>query len=162
MKLFAAVAICLIGSVAQGAEPLEISPLRNIKPEGKGDGSNWTISFTPSYLAANREIITQPTVTFDVASGECAQGDASVVKMHGGFEVKVQQKICVGVVDGKTIIAGWLVSPGAVPKPLMDESLTEYGVGIKFVFDGNQLEADQSIYKFKAAKKASVDTNASS
>lgn len=155
MKLMCAVALSLIGSFAHAAEPMEIQPISIIKPAGKGDGTRWTVSFTPSYLAEGQKSVTQPTVTFDVVSGECALGVSSVVKMHGGFEAKVQQKICVGEVDGKNVIVGWLVAPGATPKPLMDESLTEYGEGIKFVFDGNYLEADQSIYKFKAVKKTS-------
>jgi hypothetical protein len=155
MKLFCALALVLFGSVAHAAEPMEIWAIENIKPAGKGDGSTWTVSFTPKYLAENRQDVTQPTVTFTVVSGECAVGVASVVSMHGGFTARVQQKICVGLVGGKTAIVGWLVAPGSSPKPLMDESLTEYGQGISVVFDGTYLESDQSIYKFKAEKTAS-------
>lgn len=161
MKLIYAAALSLIGSIAHAAEPLEIMPLSIYKPAGKGDGTSWKVSFTPSYLAEDQKSVTQPTVTFTVASGECALGASSVVPMRGNFTAKVQQKICVGEVDGRTVIVGWLVAPGATPKPLMDESSTEYGTGINFVFDGNYLEAAQSVYKFKAEKQAGPDKTAS-
>lgn len=157
MKLICAVILCLVGSVAQAQDPLEIMPLMIFKPEGKGDGSKWKVSFTPSYLGEDKKNVTQPTVTFDVESGECATGASSTVSMRGNFTVKVQQKICVGVKDGRTVIVGWLVAPGATPKPLMDESLTEYGTGINFILDGDYLEADQSVYKFKAEKQIGSD-----
>lgn len=161
MKLLFAVVLSVIGGVAHAQEPLEIMPLQIFKPTGQGDGSKWKVSFTPSYLGEGQKDVTQPTVTFDIASGECATGVSSVVSMHGDFTAKVQQKICVGVKDGKTLIVGWLVAPGATPKPLMDESLTEYGTGINFVFDGNYLEAAQSVYKFKAEKQIGQDKTAS-
>lgn len=161
MKLICALILSLLGSAAQAQEPLEIFPLKLFKPEGKGDGSKWKVSFTPGYVGEDQKDVIQPTVTFDVESGECATGASSIVSMHGNFTAKVQQKICVGVKDGRTLIVGWLVAPGATPKPLMDASSTEYGTGITFVFDGNYLEAAQSVYKFKAEKQIGPDKTAS-
>jgi hypothetical protein len=161
MKLILAAAISLIACAAHAKDQVEILPTSIFQPAGKGDGSYWTVSFTPSYLDENRKDVTQPTVTFNVASGKCVLGASNVVSMKGNFSAKVTQKICVGQVDGKNVIVGWLVAPGAEPKPFTGEAETEYGVGIHFVFDGNYLEADQSIYKFKATKQTGSTKSAS-
>lgn len=161
MKLIYAAALSLIAFAAQAADQVEVLPISIFQPKGKADDSKWTVSFTPSYLDDNRKVVTQPTVTFNVTSGECAMGASNVVQMKGDFSAKVTQKICVGQVNGKNVIVGWLVAPGSTPKPFTGESDTEYGTGIHFIFDGDYLEADQSIYKFKAVKQTTSAKSAS-
>lgn len=153
MKLIYTAALLLIASIAQAGEQSNVLPINVYPPKGDGDGSLWKVSFTPSYLDEAGESVTQPTVTLSVKSGSCGYGATNIVKMRGGFSAKVSQKVCVGSVNGKNVIVGWLVAPGASPKPMVGADATEYGTGIRYVFQGDYLEAGQSIYTFKAEKQ---------
>ncbi|EPG8944082.1 hypothetical protein L4Z64_001489 [Pseudomonas aeruginosa] len=155
MKLIYTAALLLIATFAQAADKSGVLPIDVYPPKGDGDGSLWKVSFTPSYLDEAGESVTQPTVSLSVRSGSCGYGATNIVKMRSGFSVKVSQKVCVGSVNGKNVIVGWLVAPGATPKPMIGADATEYGTGIRYVFQGDYLEAGQSIYTFKAEKQPS-------
>lgn len=117
MKLIYTAALLLIASIAQAGEQSNVLPINVYPPKGDGDGSLWKVSFTPSYLDEAGESVTQPTVTLSVKSGSCGYGATNIVKMRGGFSAKVSQKVCVGSVNGKNVIVGWLVAPGRRRNP---------------------------------------------
>lgn len=155
MKALRTTLLAFISGAAISAAHAEPLPIDVIPPQGEGDGSVWQVSFKSSYIAEDGKPASQPAVTFNVASGQCATGASNIVQLKGDHAAKVTQKICVGRVNGKNVIVGWLVSPGASPKPFVGANATEYGTAVDFVFDGNYLEADQSIYHFKAVKQPS-------
>lgn len=138
-------------ALANKDKPTEIKVYPN--PALTGDGSKWKVTVTTSYVGTDNSVKTKPAFEMEVKSGECAKGKSRTLDMRGDFKVIVVDQMCIGLVNGKTDMAGWLTSdyPSDVLNKLNQsgEEKFVYGEGFHSTMDkqSTYLQAEAGVFR---------------
>ncbi|SPY99936.1 Uncharacterised protein [Pseudomonas luteola] len=110
--------------------------------------SAWSVKVSMKYLTASGYLkVDQPVLSVEVQEGGCGMGKSKLVPMQGQ-EVKVTQKICIGMIGHQMKIVGWVFTdtPSDILNPSDDTSEYERGRAVDLLTDGRYVSFDTGAY----------------
>ncbi|MDU8540423.1 hypothetical protein [Pseudomonas syringae] len=123
-------------------------------PGFTGDGGKWRVTVTTSYFGESHDkLLTKPAFSMDVESGQCVKGESRTLNMRPDFKAIVSNQMCIGIVNDKIEMAGWLTSdyPTDIRTdfPHQEESQFVYGSGFRSSMDkkSSYLKAETGVFR---------------